>query len=442
MLERTRQFLARLIGPRKVAPEMYPEIRLVPFGNIGIRLASPEDVLKISAAWRCVTLIANTTASLDWQVMQKTAEHEAKERGGHPVSWLLSHEPNDEMGALDFRRTLATHLLLYGNGYAEIVRDAANRPKALYPIGPDRVEPQRDYDGRLYYRVSNPRGGYSDLSPRDVFHVRGIGWDGVRGYSILEVAAQSLQAANTLDGFAGMYFQNGMRPSGVIEVPREIELSAEGFRSLEKKVMERHGGAQNAGKPLILDEGMKWSPDTTDPEKAQFLDTRKFTVHEVCRWFGVPPYLAFSTDQQPRANVETQSREFYSYGLMPVILAFEQEANRKLLNSERQGHYSRMNTDQLLRGDYTTLASYYQTMRNIGAFSINDVLRKEGENTIGPEGDVRHMQAQYVPVGETAPRPGATRDETDDGAGEDADNDAGAAGSAEDSEGPDDGADR
>ena len=129
-------------------------------------------------------------------------------------------------------------------------------------------------------------------------------------------------------------------------------------------------------------------------------DTKKFSVYDVCRWYGVPPYLAFATDEQPRANVETQSREFYSYGLMPIILAFEQEANRKLLSREHGGLFSQMNTDELLRGDYSTLAGYYQTMRQIGAFTVNDVLRMEGMDTIGPEGDVRHMQMQDVPLGD------------------------------------------
>jgi HK97 family phage portal protein len=214
----------------------------------------------------------------------------------------------------------------------------------------------------------------------------------------MEVAAGSIQSASSLDAFSGSFFRNGMQPSGILEVPPTVKLSAEAFASLEAKFLSRHQGSGNSGRPLILDGGMTYKQTSTDPEKAQLLDTRKLSVYELCRWFGVPPYLAFASEQQPRANVETQSREFFSYCLLPIIKASEQQADRKLLNRRLTKLYTQMNTDQLLRGDYTTLAAYYQTMRNIGVFTINDVLRMEGLDTIGAEGDIRHMQVQNQPV--------------------------------------------
>lgn len=390
---------------RQVGAERYPETRFVVFGNSQFRLSAPEDALKVSTAWRCVSLKAETTAALEWKVRKKTADGQTLDQPQNGVEWLLSHEPNPEMGAFDFRRTLAQHMLTYGNGYAEIQRDGAGRPVALWPIGPDRIEPQRTSDGRLFYRVNNPTGGYSELAPRDVFHVRGMGWDGLRGYSIMELAADTMKAAHSMDRFAGNYFASGMLPSMIIEAPAALKLSPEAVLRMQSEMAAKYAGSANAGKPLVLDGGMTAKTFSADPEKGQFVDTRKFTVYDVCRWFGVPPYLAFASDGQPRANVEMQSREFYGYGLMPMIVAFEQEANRKLLSREFGGLFTKMNTDELLRGDYQTSAQYYQTMRNIGAFTINDVLRMEGMDSIGPEGDVRHMQMQQVPVTETPAEP-------------------------------------
>lgn len=416
LIDRLGRFFAR----RKIEPQTYSEIRLVPFGNVNVRLYAPEDALKVSTAWRCVRLLADTTAAFEWRVKRRTDDGNSLDQDSNRINWLLSHRANDEMGSFDFRRTIAQHLLLYGNGYAEIQRDSLGRPVALWPIGPDRVDPQRMYeDGSLFYRVSNFRGGFSEMDPNDIFHVRSASWDGIRGYSIMEVAATSLQGAAGIEGFGAKYFSNGMNPSGVISVPPTTKLSPEGVKRLQAEVAERHAGPNNSGKPLILDGGMEWKPLSSDPEKAQFLDTRKFSVYDVCRWFGVPPYLAFASDEQPRANVATQSREFWAYGLMPVVKCFEQEANFKLLRDEFGGLYTKMEADELLRADYEVLARYYETMRRIGVFTVNDVLKMEGMNTIGPEGDVRHMQVQNQPIGpDGAPKsvePAAAPRNTNDG---------------------------
>lgn len=414
MLDGLRGAMGRMFA-RKVAPERYIDYRFVPFGNATFRLSAPEDALKVATAWRCVSLISETIAALEWEVKRRNADGTSQSGVGGDVQWLLNNEPNREMGAFDLRRTLGSHMLTYGNGYAEIQRDGRGRATALWPIGPDRIEPQRDEYGTLYYRVSNPQGGFAALPAGDVYHIKRLGWDGIKGYSVMEVAAGTLRAAAEMDSFAGSYFANGMQPSGVISVPREVKLSPEGKKMLEADFRARHQGPNKAGTPLILDGGMTYSHASSTPEQGQFLDTRKFTVYDVCRWFGVPPYLAFASDQQPRANVETQSREFYSYGLLPHIKSWEQEANRKLLSREFGGLYSQMNTDELLRGDYTTLAAYYQTMRQIGVFTVNDVLRQEGMDTIGPEGDVRVMQSQNVPIpGAGSDAPADPPDDTPD----------------------------
>lgn len=403
----------RILGLRQVTPEIQPEYRHVSFGNVtvGVNIHAPEEFLKVSTVWRCVNLKANAVATLPWDVMRPTPTG-GKERvqrptaAGYDIWSILNRRPNPEMTAFSFRTTLMQHKLLYGNFYGEIEFDMAGRPIAIWPIAPDRVEPCRDETGELFYRVSQHRGGLAEIEPYRIFHVPGLSWDGVRGYSVLEVGMQSLGGAYAMERFAGRYFGSGMQTSGIVEVPPGVALGADGVEILRAEFKRRFQGWQNAQEPVILDQGMKYTPAQSEPDKSQLLDTRKFSVYDACRWFGVPPYLAFASDEEPRANVETQSREFLMYGLDPEIVALEQEADRKLFGAYKQDLTTRMNTDEFQRGDLKARAEFYTTMRHLGVFSVNDILTLEGRDTIGPEGDVRVMQVQFQPIGpDGAPQP-------------------------------------
>lgn len=421
------EWLGRIFGRRQVGPEYQPEYRHVQFGNVtvGINVHAPEEFLKVSTVWRCVQLKSNAVATLPWDVMRPTAaggkERVRKPAAGSEIADILNRRPNPEMTAFSFRTTVMQHKLLYGNFYGEIEFDMAGRPIAIWPIAPDRVEPCRDEVGSLFYRVSNPRGGMDEIDPSRVFHVPGLSWDGVRGYSVLEVGMQSLGGAYAMERFAGRYFGSGMQTSGIVEVPPGIVLGKDGVETLRAEFKRRFQGWQNAQEPVILDQGMKYTPAQTEPDKSQLLDTRKFSVFDVCRWFGVPPYLAFASDEEPRANVETQSREFLMYGLDPEIVALEQEADRKLFGAYKQDLTTRMNTDEFQRGDLKSRSEFYTAMRHLGVFSVNDILELEGRDTIGPEGDVRVMQVQFQPIGpdgapasiEPQPAPEQDRQEDD-----------------------------
>lgn len=417
MFDRFRSSFGRLLNARQVSAERQPEIRLITFGDatLAVPLHRPEEALKVSAAWRCVSLISQSIAMLPWHIMRREMDGGSTRAALHPVERLLSSEPNPEMTAFSFKSTLVSHVLLYGNGYAEIERDVSGRPVALWPLAPDRVEPYRTPEGALVYRVMQPSGGIAYLKPEDIFHVPGLSWDGVRGYSVLEVGATTLSAAAGMDRFAGAYFAQGMRPGGIIKTPGKF--SPEAVKNLKEHLRETSQGWRNAHMPLVLDAGMEWQQVSSTPDDAQFLDTRKFAVNDICRWFGVPPYLAFHADAQPRSNVETQSREFLTYGLMPRITPMEQEADRKLFVAPRT-YYSKMNVNAFQRGDAATRAAFYREMRNMGVFTVNDILRAEDMDTIGEEGDVRVMQMQYQPIervlAEPEPAPVAPPADTSD----------------------------
>lgn len=412
MLEVLRRRAARLIAPeRDIGP------KIISIGRTRMRLYGPEDALKISTVFRCVRVKSDTSAALHWGVYRDAGGGSFEALATHPLVKLLSRRPNEEMGAFAFRRLMGDQVQLWGNFYAEIGRDRSGRVAALYPIDASRVEPKRQADGQLYYQISNPAGGLSELAPSQIMHVRGPSPDGIRGYSILELARMQLEGAANIDGFAHTYFENGMKASAVFEVPKEVSFTIAEHEQLLAAYEQSHRGAQNAGRPMVLDRGITLKDDGINPEDAQMLDTRKFSVTDICRWFGVPPYLVFSNEQQPRANVEAQSREFVQYGLMPLLRAQEEAADMCLLSRAPADHYTRIAVDRLTLGDLATRANYYRTMRLVGAFSVNDVLRLEGRPTIGPEGDQRQTQAQEVPLassGGEQSRPGSDRAEDDE----------------------------
>lgn len=380
---------------RLTKPPTQPEYRLINFGGsaAGIKL-TPDESLRLSAVWRCVSLISQSVASLPWDVYRRDQNGNSSLLVNDPIAWLIGHEPNAEMTSFTFRQTMVQHVLLWGNAYAEIVRDARGRAIELHPLFPDYVEARRNANGTLYYRVMGVHGSL-DLEARDVFHVPGMGFDGIRGYSVVEYALNALAGSRAVDEFSSRYFGQGARPSGIVKVGGEVQ-GERMDRLLE--TIQRWAHPKNAHKPIVLDSGMEWQQLTTNPDEAQMLETRRFNVIEICRIFGVPPHMAFDLEKSTQRNIETQNREFLAFGLNPRIIPLEQEANRKLLSSEFGGRHTRMNVNEFKRGDSESRSAYYQVMRNMGAFSVNDIRRMEGLDTIGPEGDVRVMQGQYVPL--------------------------------------------
>ncbi len=408
-------FFQRIFGSRRVSPEHQPEIRHVRFGSttIGVNIHAPEEMLKIAAVWRCVSLIATSIATLPWPVRRPDGKGNSAIVHDHAIEKLLNVAPNPEMTAFAFKSTYIQHKLLYGGAGAEIEQNSAGRAIALWPIAPDRIDPVRAASGDLRYRISQPRGGVVEMDLEDMFYVPGLAWDGVRGYSILEVAMQSLGGVYAMDRFAGGFFGHGMQPGGIIEIPEGVVMDEAGMKRLRDELEQKHQGWSNAQKTLILDQGMKFNQSSTDPQAGQFLDTRKFSVYDVCRWFGVPPYLAFASEQEPRANVEAQSREFLMYGLKPHIVALEQEADRKLFFGFRGPLETRMDVNEFKRGDLKATTEMITVGRSTGLLSINEGRKIIGMEPIsGPEGDVRHMQVQVQPIGPdgapTAPQTGET----------------------------------
>ena len=359
-------------------------------------LLSPEDSLQISAAWRCVNIVSGALASIPWYVMMRTVQGDI-EYPQHPIQRLLSAGPNPEMTSVLFKETMISHVLLHGNAYAEIVRDVGGRPVEMYPLPPDRVQPIRDDANELFYRVTQAQDEQIIIHPADMFHVPGLSWDGIKGYSVFEVARQNFGTASNIDNWTGNYFRDAMNPSGVITAPAELDLTPSAMENMMRSFKQSIGS--NAHRPFVAAQGMDYKAISHTPEQAQFLETRLFIVREMCRLFGVPPYMVFASDAEPRANVEQQNREFMNQTLMPLGTKFEQEANRKLILFPRT-YQIKVDYKSYTRGDNQSRVQYYKEMRAMGAMTINEVRRLEGLPSIGPRGDKNHMQVQYRVVEE------------------------------------------
>lgn len=343
-----------------------------------------DTALTYSAVWACVRVLSETIAALPWHVYRKTASGREDADGG--LSWLLDTQPNPEMTAISFREALVAHALLWGNGYAEIVRDAANRVSELYLLTPDRVDVKRRDDGALYYELRLDDSTRRVLAPSNVFHLHGLGFDGLVGYSPVRMAARSIGLGIAQDTFGQAFYGNGTTFGGTVEVPSNM--NPQQISDMESYLNGKHGGPEKAFRVRVMAAGMKYSNTNMPMTDAQFLESRRFSVNEIARWYRVPPHKIADLERSTNNNIEHQSIEFVTDTLLPWLRRLEKEANTKLIGYRAQGNvYTKFNVNALLRGDSKSRAEFYRTMTQIGAMSINEVRALEELNGVGPDGD-------------------------------------------------------
>ena len=355
-------------------------------------MVTVDTAMQISAVWACVRVISETIAALPWHVYERVPDRNGRarrERKDGDIPWLLSTQPNPEMTSFSFREALIAHALTWGNGYAEIERTSDGRPSWLWLITPDRVTVERTRAGGIVYRVTNGTGADTYLEPADVIHLHGLAYDGLIGYSPIAMAARAMGLSLALEKFGAKFFANGAHPGAVLEHPGK--LSPEAHTNLQTSVAAQISG-ENALRPFILEEGMKWHAMTIPPEEAQFLESRKFQVSEICRWYRVPPHMVADLERATFSNIEHQQIEFVTHTLMPWCRRLEAEIDVKLF---RRGMvYSKIEIAGLLRGD---LKSRYEAYRSATHLSLNDIRELEDMNPVDG-GDEYLAQINLAPV--------------------------------------------
>ncbi len=345
--------------------------------------------MQTTAVYSCVRILAEAIASLPLHVYRY--KENGKERVyNHHLYHILHNEPNTEMSSFVFRETLMSHLLIWGNAYAQIIRDGAGRVVALYPLLPNKMTVSRDKNGEIYYiytTTSDENPNFKDygsvvLRKQDVLHIPGLGFDGLVGYSPIAMAKNAVGMTIATEEYGASFFANGANPGGVLEHP--------GVLKDPKKVRdswnEVYRGTANAHKIAVLEEGMKYQQIGIPPEEAQFLETRKFQINEIARLYRIPPHMVGDLEKSSFSNIEQQSLEFVKYTLDPWVIRWEQAMQRSLLlPKEKQEFFIRLNVDGLLRGDYQSRMNGYSVARQNGWLSANDIREMEDMNPIPDE---------------------------------------------------------
>ena len=360
-------------------------------GSTAGKNVSERSAMQMTAVYACVRILSEAVACLPVHLYKYNDAGGKEKASEHPLYHLLHDEPNPEMTSFIFRETLMTHLLLWGNAYAQVIRNGKGEVIALYPLMPNKMSVDRDEQGQLYYtyqrstdEAATMEGSTVVLRPSDVLHIPGLGFDGLVGYSPIAMAKNAIGLAIATEEYGAKLFANGAAPSGVLEHPGTIKDPAR----VREAWMSQFGGSANSGKVAVLEEGMKYTPISISPEQAQFLETRKFQINEIARIFRVPPHMVGDLEKSSFSNIEQQSLEFVKYTLDPWLVRWEQSIYRTLFTeSEKQQYFVKFSVDGLLRGDYATRMSGYATARQNGWMSANDIRELENLDRIpGSEG--------------------------------------------------------
>ena len=363
-----------------------------------------RSAMQMTAVYSCVRILSEAVAGLPLHLYQYTDKGSKEKAVDNPLYFLLHDEPNTEMTSFVFRETLMTHLLLWGNAYSQIIRNGKGEVMGLYPLMPDRMTVGRDEKGRLYYEymVSSDdaktlKDGTVRLSPYDVLHIPGLGFDGLVGYSPIAMAKNAIGLAIAAEEYGSKFYANGATPSGILEYPGTVKEP--------DKVRESwnagFGGSSNAHKIAVLEEGMKYTPISISPNEAQFLETRKFQINEIARIFRVPPHMVGDLEKSSFSNIEQQSLDFVKYTLEPWLVRWEQAMQRALIpQDDKSKYFIKFNVDGLLRGDYQSRMQGYATARQNGWMSANDIRELENFDRIPAEdgGDLYLINGNMMPL--------------------------------------------
>ena len=378
-------------------------------GTTSGKIVTERSAMQMTAVYSCVRILAEAVAGLI----------------EHPLYLLLHDEPNPEMSSFVFRETLMTHLLLWGNAYAQIIRNGKNEVVALYPLMPNKMSVDRDENGHLYYTyyrgpdeaIKNKEFAVT-LTPSDVLHIPGLGFDGLVGYSPIAMAKNAIGMAIACEEYGAKFFANGAAPGGVLEHPGTIKDP----QRVRESWQSTFGGSGNSNKIAVLEEGMKYTPIGISPEQAQFLETRKFQINEIARIFRVPPHMVGDLEKSSFSNIEQQSLEFVKYTLDPWVVRWEQSIMRSLLSHDEKARYFvKFNLEGLLRGDYQSRMNGYAIGRQNGWMSANDIRELENLDRIPAEegGDLYLINGNMLPLKNAGAF--ANTESNDDGKEENAD---------------------
>lgn len=404
LLRKMANFFVRRLDMRN--PEVWYGPERV--GDAG-EAVTDYTAMSISAVWACVNLISGTTSSLPLMVYRTGRDGSRTVAVDHPLYHLLHDRPNFDQTAVDFWDFAGSSIELWGNSFSRRILEG-DRLLGLVPVNPSIMSPPRRLrDGTIEYRWSEDGKQFVETD-RTMLHIRGPGGNPLGGMSTLTFGRHAFSLARATDKAAGRVFKNGLQPSGALVFKEWLSPKE---RETAEAVLAEKAGAGNAGKPMILEGGTDWKPFTINPEDAQMLESRAFSVEEICRFFGVPPHMVGHTAKSSSwgTGLEQQTLGFQKFTLRRRLRRIEQALMQQLLTPvERKQIVIEFSLEGLLRGDTRGRSAFYREMTSIGAMTINEVRALENLPPV-PGGDVPRMQSQNVPITDAGKQPALPKPE-------------------------------
>lgn len=364
-------------------------------------VVNEETALQVTAVWACVRLLSETVAALPLNLLKYTDR--GKERAtNHPLYFLLHNEPNSEQTSFDFIMVLMVNLLLCGRAFAEVVKNDLGQVVELWNIPTGNVTIRRNaVTKELMYdiNVADARHPPITLYPENIVDIRGMSFNGVDTFKPAVAAREAIGLSLATEEFGARFFGNGTNLGGVVEY--EGKLSEPAKERFKKDVSDKYEGLGKSNRLLFLENGSKFTKVNTTPNDSQFIETRKFQVIEIARFFNVPPHLIMDLERATFSNIEHQSLSFVIYSLMPWLVRIEQAFQKSCLApGEKKKYLVKFNVAALLRGDYASRMAGYAVGRQNGWMSANDIRELEDQNLIAPEqgGDDYLVNGNMIPA--------------------------------------------
>lgn len=388
---------ARLTTERVSTETREGHFRAPPVNFRGIRI-TPDTMVEISAMWACGMAISKPIAASTCDIFSEDRLGNRQSQRQSPLWRICNVSPNPAEAAITayhFWQAKIFEAAVVGDSYAEIERDRAGQPVALYHLARHRLTPRYDARGRLYYEYRNPRGNYVILAPRDVLHVRGPTYDGVTSYRLWEVARLFLEYSRAVEVFGASFFANGAHLGEVFESDKPIDEKS--YLRLQEQLETQHGGPGAANDYMILDNGLKFRQMATDPKASQFIETRQFLVEECCRFMGVPPHKISHLLRSTFNNIEEQNIDFKNDTLIPWATPLQQEIKLKLIGVDSPVT-AEFDLDWISEGNMLDVAEADATRAMHGLDSRDEIRARRGRNRRGGKADALTVQKQNIDI--------------------------------------------
>ena len=360
--------------------------------------AGVDAALQLSTVWACVRLIAETISTLPL-IMYERKNGARVIATNHPLYLLIHDSPNADMTAVEFWEAVISQLCLWGNSYVLKAFNGAGKIVALTPLNPDLMGlPYREPSGAIIYPYSDPKLGRKEYTERDIWHVKGFGTDGICGLSPIRKGWRSMYSAGSVERAASNTFTNNMRVAGVVSVKEY--LNKDQREQMKTKVLGAVFGDEKTGQLQLLEGGAEFKQLSLNPIDAQMLETRNFSVEDLCRWFSVPPSMighgtAVSNWGTGREQIMLG---FLTFALRPYLTRIEQGIKKSLMTpADRIRYYAEYSLEGLLRADTTTRAAFYSTMVQNGLKTRNEIRELENDPPM-PGGDELTVQSNLIPL--------------------------------------------